>query len=310
MDNLIVTSTPVRISLIGGGTDFKEFYLKKNNCGQVISLAIDIKTYCFLKKKQNFLLKKKDSFFSNKILKTKIYKAFKKFCRIKNIYDHFDIILYSDIPSGSGLGSSSSFILSLIKALNKFKKIKLSDRKLIENTNYFEASLMNRNIGMQDAWGCQLPGIKLITFKKKITAKKINNRKLTEFINQNLFLYPIKKFKSNQNILNKITKNIKSKKNVDVLRKMYTLTNKAYKAIKGNDFESLLHIIRESQNLKSKYANGVVNKTIIEAFDYLEKLKLKPLKILGAGGRGFVLFYCKDKKLLNKIEYINFKVIN
>ena len=311
MNKLIIASTPLRISLVGGGKDFKEFYLKEKNYGQVISTAININTYCFLKKKNIDIENKKDSFFSNKILNTEIYDSFKKYCIQENISDEFDLMLYSDIPSGSGLGSSSSFILSILKAFNKFKNTNIDDKKLINTANYFESKLMGRTIGMQDAWGCQISGLKKITFKKNITIKKINNKKLTYFINNKLFLYPIKQFKSNQNILSKIQKNIKSKKNFNTLKQMNLLTEKAYQFISKNDFSSLLSVLRDSHDLKSNYALGVENQNIKNAFKKLENLNLRPLKILGAGGRGYVLFYSDTKNKLEntKIEYLDFKII-
>ena len=76
MSSLITSSTPLRISLIGGGTDFKEFYEKKDCFGMVISVAINLKTYCFLKQKNKINLKIDKFFFDNNFQNTNIYKKF------------------------------------------------------------------------------------------------------------------------------------------------------------------------------------------------------------------------------------------
>ena len=201
MENLVVSSTPLRISFVGGGTDFKEFYERKNFYGQVISAAINFKTYCFMKKKNNLNVKNDKFFFDNNFQKSHVYKKLIYFCRKEGIKNKYDIIFYSDIPNGSGLGTSSSFILSLLKSLYKINKKKISKSNLINKANFFESKLLKRPIGMQDAWGSEIKGIKKIIFKKKkITIKKIYNRKFKNFINKKLFLYPVNYFIPNDKI--------------------------------------------------------------------------------------------------------------
>lgn len=307
MSSLITSSTPLRISLIGGGTDFKEFYEKKDCFGMVISVAINLKTYCFLKQKNKINLKIDKFFFDNNFQNTNIYKKFIYFCKKNKIKKKYDIMFYCDIPSGSGLGTSSSYILSLLKAFYLENKIKISKSKLIENSNYFESKLLKRPIGMQDAWGSEIYGIKRITFrKKKISVLKIDNIKFKNFVNNKLFLYPVNYFVSNDLILQSIKKNIN--KNIKILQEMNKLTQLAYNTIKKNDFNSFIGILRKSHDIKSKYTNGVTNQKIEKLFSFLTKKKMKPLKILGAGGRGYILFYCNNKNNLKRLNYLNFKV--
>ena len=131
MNKLILSSTPLRISFIGGGTDFKEFYEKNNTYGQVISTTINLNTYCIIKKKINTKIKLDQKFFDNKIYNTNIYKSFNKFAKKYKSHDKYDIIFYSDIPNGSGLGTSSSFILSLLKCFYKSINKKYSNKEII-----------------------------------------------------------------------------------------------------------------------------------------------------------------------------------
>lgn len=312
MNNLILCSTPLRVSFIGGGTDFREFYIKNNTYGQVISTAINLKTYCILKKKNKTKIKSDQKLFNNEIYNTNIYKSFSKFTKEQKVYDKYDIIFYSDIPNGSGLGTSSSFILSLLKCFFKSIEKNISDKELINFSNYFESDLMKRPIGMQDAWGSQISGIKKIRFyKNRIDVKAIRKNKFTNFVNNNLFLYPINSFKSNKNILNSIRRNIISNSKTNLFKEMNQLSNKAYESILNDDFKSFLSILRESHDIKSSYTKGVSNKTIEKSFLFLKSKKVVPLKILGAGGRGFILFFCDEKQKLvnNNINYLDFKVV-
>jgi len=312
LNNLILCSTPLRVSFIGGGTDFREFYIKNNTYGQVISTAINLKTYCILKKKNKTKIKSDQKLFNNEIYNTNIYKSFSKFTKEQKVYDKYDIIFYSDIPNGSGLGTSSSFILSLLKCFFKSIEKNISDKELINFSNYFESDLMKRPIGMQDAWGSQISGIKKIRFyKNRIDVKAIRKNKFTNFVNNNLFLYPINSFKSNKNILNSIRRNIISNSKTNLFKEMNQLSNKAYESILNDDFKSFLSILRESHDIKSSYTKGVSNKTIEKSFLFLKSKKVVPLKILGAGGRGFILFFCDEKQKLvnNNINYLDFKVV-
>jgi len=155
--------------------------------------------------------------------------------------------------------------------------------------------------------GSEIYGIKKITFrKKKISVLKIDNIKFKKFVNNKLFLYPVNYFVSNDLILKSIKKNIN--KNVKILHEMNKLTQLAYNTIKKNDFNSFIGILRKSHDIKSKYTNGVTNQKIEKLFSFLTKKKMKPLKILGAGGRGYILFYCNNKNNLKRLNYLNFKV--
>ena len=89
---------------------------------------------------------------------------------------------------------------------------------------------------------------------------------------------------------------------------MNKLSKIAYKSITENNFSLFLKILRESHNIKSKYASGVTNNKINKLFNFLIKKKLQPLKILGAGGRGYILFFCSNKKKLKNINYLDFFV--
>ena len=140
---------------------------------------------------------------------------------------------------------------------------------------------------------------------------KIKQNNFTHFVNKKLFLYPINSFKSNHNILNNIRKNIISNSTINLFKEMNKLSNKAYNSIKKSDFNSFLSILRDSHDIKSSYSKGVSNKNIEQSFLYLKNKEVMPLKILGAGGRGFILFYCENKKKLldNKINHLDFKII-
>ena len=129
MKNFVVTMTPMRISFVGGGSDFKEFYVP-NNGGAVISAAINKYMYIIINKYHD-----KNKCFL-KYSKTEVVDNVKNIkhpliwgCLSKSKLWGLDINSVADIPAGTGLGSSSSFTVGLINALQLYKGKSLSKKK-------------------------------------------------------------------------------------------------------------------------------------------------------------------------------------
>ena len=130
---MIITRTPLRVSLIGGGTDIPSFY-KNNDYGEVISTTIDKYIYVIVKKQDPLYFEKYRLNYSEteivndlKKIKNPIIKACINYLKIK---DHLYIGTFADVPSSTGLGSSSSFCVGLLNALYTYKGIKISKKKI------------------------------------------------------------------------------------------------------------------------------------------------------------------------------------
>jgi D-glycero-alpha-D-manno-heptose-7-phosphate kinase len=178
---MIIVRSPLRISLGGGGTDLPSYYTKHG--GYLISAAINKYVYITLH----------DNFADDLIIK------YSKFERVKNrkeiehpiIREAFDLVgidhvglelsSMADIPSGTGLGSSSSFTAAVLKALHVYKKNIISTRELAEQACDIELNRLKEPIGKQDQFISAYGGITEFTFEQ----------------DGNIIVNPLKNFQSN-----------------------------------------------------------------------------------------------------------------
>jgi len=189
---MIISKTPLRISLFGGGTDFPEFFEKK----KVSILGGTINKYIYIplinqklitkKNKIKLFYRLKEEVDNVSQIKHKVIKeAFKKF----KLKDSIELHISSEIPSYTGLGSSSSFTVGLFNLLQNIKKIKTNKYKLAEDTINFERNILKEFVGYQDQIHAVFGGFNLIEiFKNKIKVKKILNQRNLKNFERNLFL--------------------------------------------------------------------------------------------------------------------------
>lgn len=307
---MIFSKTPFRISFVGGGTD----NLKKQNFkGQVISCTIDKFIFVGMNKKFDdkirFSYSKTENVNNSKNLKHEMLReTFKYF----NISKGFEIVSVGDIPSsGSGLGSSSSFLVGLIKCINSIKNLKLTRKKIAEIACHIEINILKKPIGMQDQYSAAFGGLNHIIFDEKIIkVKKIKiPRHRLKIFENNLFLFYTNISRKSKSIL----KNVKKNNNINFLKQISNLTVKFKSVLISGDLDNIGKILNEGWNLKKKLSKNTSNSTLDEMYDYGLKSGASGGKLLGAGGGGFFLFYVPKKnhkifkKQMSKYKQVNFK---
>ncbi len=178
---MIITKTPFRIPIVGGGTDLKFFYSKFT--GKLISVCFNQYIYVYLSKRNltnetliqtsNIQLTKNN----NKIHHNLIRETLKYF----KIKDKLNIGFFSTLPTRSGIGSSSSILVGLIKAVNIYKKLKLSKKKIAQIAIKIEREILKEEGGIQDQIMASYKGLKNILLTRKENSQleilKIRNLK-------------------------------------------------------------------------------------------------------------------------------------
>ncbi len=309
-------SSPLRISLIGGGTDFQSFYEK--NSGAVISFTIDKHVYSIVKEKFDNSIKLSYSINEypssiNKIKHNLIRELF-KYYKIKN---NIELISIGDIHSkGTGLGSSSAFTLATIAAINSYlNKKPLTKKKLAEESCIIEILKNKSPIGIQDQYASSHGGFNLIKFnKKKIIVKRylFSKNELT-YLNNRLLLFNTGIVRKSNSILEKHEIKIRNNHNVDYLNNLRDETYFLNKKLLKKDFDYIPKSLNKSWELKQKFNSKTKNKKIDSIIMKGMSLGAKGAKLLGAGRGGFVLFYVdKNKKndFMNKMGLNNFLKYN
>ena len=189
---MIISKTPLRVSLFGGGTDFPEYFNRKK--ASVIGGSINKYVYISINKfysklfdhKIRLFYKKTEFVKNNNFIKhSVISKIFKKYKIFKDVELH----IVSDLPSNSGLGSSSAFTCGLLNLINFQKKKLLKKKKLALLTIEFERKFLKESVGFQDQIFSAFGGFNKINFfNNKFTVKKYKKLKIIKQLQKNLCL--------------------------------------------------------------------------------------------------------------------------
>ena len=301
---MVISKTPLRMSFVGGGSDMPSFY--RNFGGAVLSTTID--KYIYINVNEKFddgiriAYSKTEDVNSISEIDHKLVKASLKYL---NINGGVEITSIADIPAkGTGLGSSSSFTVGLLNALNAYKGIYSSDERLAIDSCKIEIDLCREPIGKQDQYAASFGGFNLIEFKKDdsvIVKPVITSPKKINEIEDNTILFYTGITRSASSILVQQNKEIlHNDTKQKTLLKMVDLAYDLYNEIQnGSDvFGEILH---ENWLLKKSITRGISNNFIDECYDTSISAGAIGGKILGAGAGGFLLFYA-PKEFHKKIE--------
>ena len=312
--------TPMRISFIGGGSDIKDFYQTNNNGGAVISAAINKYVYIILNKyhdKRRCLLKysKTEIVRNIKDIKHPLIKA----CMKKSNLWGLDINSVADISAGTGLGSSSSFTVGLISALQCYKKRPASKKTLAEKACEIEIDILRQPIGKQDQYAAAYGGLNIIKFQQNgdTTVEKITNRKVINFLKENLLIINTGIRKNNKVVLYEQKRNIKKGKIfLEHLRFMRNSVFDFKSALIKRDIKVCGDILHENWRKKRELAKRITTRDINKIYEDALSCGALGGKILGAGGGGYLMLICpknEQKKILKKfkkLEFLNFEFDN
>lgn len=292
---MIITRTPYRISLFGGGTDYPKWY--SNNEGSVLSFAIDKHSYINLRELPPFFDHRYRVAYSkvevanniNEIIHPAVRAGFIKYASNLNLELHH----HGDLPARSGIGSSSAFAVGLIKALSSLNNSELSKVELASMAIDLEQNDLNEIVGSQDQIACAFGGLNLIKFgignNWSVHRIKISDNYKTEIENRIILLYSgINRLSSD--ISKTLIENLDLKSNL--LKATHRLAMDAYEIIKHEKDLSLIGpMLIESWNIKKEINSASVTPHLEDFFTKGLKLGAKGGKILGAGGGGFFLFW-------------------
>lgn len=316
---MIISKTPFRISLIGGGTDFPSYY--KNNPGLVVGGTID--KYCYVSARflpPVFDYKHRIVWSKNEVVNNInqiIHPTVRSVFRNLNIKSGLEVHYQGDLQKNSGLGTSSSFCVGLINSLMNLHNKRINKIALAKMAINIEQNIMKEKCGSQDQIWAAYGGFNSIQFKGKSFQVKrmILTKSKLENLSKNLFLIytGINKF-SHTVEKDKISK---LRKNEKKLIKIYNLAREfKYNILNNRNFDFIGDNLREYWSIKKSLSNKVSNNSINEIYNEALNAGASGGKIIGSGGGGFLLVYCNEKyhftlkKRLSKLPIIKFNFVN
>lgn len=317
---MIITRSPLRITLGGGGTDLPSYY--QDHGGFLISAAIDKYVYVTITRPFSPGVYLKYSSIENinainGVQHPIIRESLQIFAK-ENEVPQIEITTLADIPSGTGLGSSGSFTTALVKALFTHHKQMLHTSEIAELACDIEINRLNEPIGKQDQYIAAYGGITCFDFCKddSVIAKPLNISDDTLFdLEDNLLLFFTGFSRSASSIL-KDQKQKSQSNNADMLTNLHYVKEMGLRSKemlengRVSDFGALMH---EHWEHKKRRSGGMSNPQIDEWYELGLKNGAIGGKLVGAGGGGFLLFYAEDRNKLRHsmknagLEEVRFK---
>ena len=285
---MIITQTPLRLSLLGGNTDFREYFL--NYGGLVLTATIDKYVYCIIQKRFDDLV------IVNYSVKEIVDSAenvdhdlVREAMRMVGIKDGIEITFLSDVPSeGSGLGSSSAVTIGVLNALHQFKGESVTSKQLAEEAIKIELDILERPIGILDQHIIAVGGLRVIEFATsgKVFAQKVDiNESIKEDFNNSLMLFYTGITRKADDILSVF--NVSDNKPLLDQNKIFA--NDGVVALLKGDLRKFGEIMDTYWKMKKQLVDKVSNSEIDSMYEKAKKVGAIGGKIIGAGGGGFLL---------------------
>ena len=318
---MIISKTPFRISFFGGGTDYPEWFREYE--GAVLSTTID--KYCyitcrylppFFEHNSRVVYSKIESVKNfDEIQHVSIRECLKYMGIKKGVEIHHD----GDIPARSGIGSSSSFTVGMLNALNALNGKLITKYELAKNAIFVERELNKENVGVQDQIAASFGGFNKILFLKneefQVNALTLKQEKI-KYFQDHLILYFTGFSRFASEIAKTQIKNIPDK--INELKSMYQMVDEAVNILNSNtsDITEFGKLLNESWKLKRSLSSKITNSDIDNIYDEAMHSGAIGGKLLGAGGGGFILFFVKPehrkrlRERMNKFLQVPFKFEN
>ncbi len=295
---MIISRTPFRISFAGGGSDMPAFYHRET--GAVLSTSIDKYMYIaihpfFDKEKIQLKYSKTELIDSIDAIKHPIFREVLKMYNLKGV----DLNSIADIPSGTGLGSSSSFTVGLLNAVRAYQGKVTSGEKLGRLACEVEIEKVGSPIGKQDQYAAACGGLNFITFygDEEVDVEKIiMKQEVKKQLDENLIMVWVGGEHSANAILKKQQSGFSEDKKFQTQKRMVQLAYQLKDSLQSNNIDDFGKILHEGWLMKKSLTNGISNPVVDELYDKGMKAGASGGKLLGAGGAGFILFYCPKEK--------------
>ena len=306
MSHMIVTRAPFRIPLGGGGTDLPSYYSKYG--GKLISVAIDkylVTTVNHPVTDNLIRLKYSHSETVESVGEIK-HDLIKEALKLTGITQGVELSFIADIPAGTGMGTSGSFLVSMLKALHAFKKEEVTAKHNAEEACDIEINKLKNPVGKQDQYIAAIGGITQLIIDKKgrvEVEKPIITPETIEDLEDSLLLFYTGIQRSSRSILKSQNSSTQkgNKKVLDSLHYIKEIGEEITKSLKIGNIDSFGKLLNTHWEYKLKLSGKISNGDINRWYEKGISAGALGGKLIGAGGGGFLLFCCPgDKRNLRK----------
>jgi D-glycero-alpha-D-manno-heptose-7-phosphate kinase len=299
---MIISRTPVRVSFLGGGTDYPEYF--QNNCGMTLSATIDKYSYITVSHLSDFFEHNiRVSYSKTELAKTVDeiqHPAVRECMKFMGIEKGIEVNYVGDLPARTGLGSSSSFTVGFLHALYAYKGQMVDKKRLAGEAVHVERELIKERVGLQDQYACAIGGFLHLSFRRGAEVD-VQHLPLPEdrrkAIQERLLLFYTGIQRNAHEILEEQIEKTKKGDLHDRLSKMAALVPRGVDVLcKGNDLSDFGVLLHENWLLKQRLSSVVSNSRIDRYYEAALRAGALGGKLCGAGGGGFMLLYVEPHK--------------
>ena len=295
---MILSRAPVRITLGGGGTDLKSYYSKYG--GFLIAAAVD--KYCSILASKRFYDSIRLSY-SQMEIRERVneieHRIFREALKFVGIESGIELHSAADVPANSGLGASSSFTVALLNALHAYKREFVTQKQLAEEACHIEIDVLGEPIGKQDQYIAAFGGVTCLTFEKNgeviVEHLRIPEEALDQLESSLVFFFTGKE-RSASEILSEQDENSRKDdpKMLQNLHQIKEIGLETRKYLEKGEVDMLGELLHTHWEIKKKRSHKMSDPFIDECYEAGRKNGAVGGKIIGAGGGGFLMFYCKN----------------
>ena len=311
---MIITRTPFRFTLGGGGTDLPSYYSKYGG----FIFAAGINKYMFISVNRPIV----DNLVRVKYSKSEIvphreklkHPIAKEAMRMTEIENSVEIVSIADVPAGTGLGSSSCYAVGLLNALHTMKREYIPLQELAEEACDLEINRLGEPIGKQDQYMAAFGGLTVLDIKKDgnvyVRIAKLDDSSMDD-LNRNLLMFYTSTTRSADKILSEQSKGIKEEKK-NIVENMHYIKEIGYKileAVERGNITDVGLLFDKHWKYKKMMSPKISNPRFDEIYEIAKQNGALGGKITGAGGGGFFLFYIEENhgKLREAMKKLNLK---
>lgn len=299
---MIISMTPLRISFLGGGTDYPEHFSEFG--GATLCTSINKYTYVTVKPLTGFFDYRIRVSYSKTELCWDIdeiqHPSVRECLRFMGIEHGIEVTVVSDLPARTGLGSSSAFTVSLLHALHALKGSVVGREQLAREAVYIEREMIHERVGLQDQYVCACGGLLHLTFREKdkvqIGLVAISTERLKQLEQRLMVFYTGIQRHAHEILESQMERTCTGALTPD-LNRLSAMVDEGVALLGGKGpltaFGELLH---EGWERKRSLSDAISSPFIDDIYDRARRAGAIGGKLLGAGGGGFLLMYVEPDK--------------
>lgn len=316
---MIITQTPLRISFLGGGTDYPEYFEKHG--GAVLGTAVDKSAFFSMSRFYSQMFD-----YSIRIAYRKVecvsgieqleHAPFRECLRWADVTQDIEINHAAELPSFTGLGSSSAFVVGLLNTLYAFRRRLVPNLELGYEAIEIERKVLKESVGCQDQIFAAVGGFNLIEFRQMgdfvVHRLPFSSARVREFEEHLLVFFTGIKRRAEELACRQVKR---VDQNLEQLATMRKLVDEGYSMLAGgNSLSQFGELLHQSWLLKRSLEEGISNTTIDEIYNAGLAAGALGGKLLGAGGGGFMLFFVPPerkaavKRQLSHLPAVDFRI--